>query len=112
MLWVENIGWLQVTMNDVVIVDWLVPVDDLLEHWQGLRLWKSFLAFDGLGQVLVAKFSDYVDVVLGVVDVEQLNDVFLIPQLLQDVDFVIKKLFVQISFDKLEIDQLYCYFLI
>lgn len=77
-------------MDDIIAMDWAVAVDDLFEDGKGLVLWEGFSGFDRFGEILSAQLSDDVDVVFGVEDVVNLDDVFCMFELLKYGDLVLE----------------------
>lgn len=93
-------------MNDIIGLNWTIPIDDLFENGDGFRLWEGFFVFDGLGEVFIAQLSDDEDVGFGIEDIMDLDDILCIFELLKDGDLILQKFFMKLTFNKLEVNGL------
>lgn len=85
-LFEQNIGWLEVSMNNSIFVQILGSINNVFEIALGILLWDFFLLVEHLKEItVVAKFSDDIHVIGSLVDVEELNDVG-VGDFLHDVD--------------------------
>lgn len=93
-------------MNDIIGLNWTIPIDDLFENGDSFRLWEGFFVFDGLGEVFIAQLSDDEDVGFGIEDIMDLDDILCIFELLKDGDLILQKFFMKLTFNKLEVNGL------
>ncbi len=85
-LFEQNIGWLEVSMNNSIFVQILGSINNVFEVALGFLLWDFFLLVEHLKEItVVAKLSDDIHVIGSLVDVEELNDVG-VGDFLHDVD--------------------------
>lgn len=85
-LFEQNIGWLEVSMNNSIFVQILGSINNVFEIALGILLWDFFLLVEHLKEItVVAKLSDDIHVIGSLVDVEELNDVG-VGDFLHDVD--------------------------
>lgn len=76
-------------MHDILAAHILKPPHNVLEESQGLLFGQFLLLLEVVPQIsLLAKLCDYVHVVAGLVDIEQLHDIFML-HLLHDFDFAV-----------------------
>jgi len=96
----ENVGRLQITVNDAPGLHVVVAVDHLVHQGNCLTLRKAFPAGDELGKVAsIAKLSYIVSVVLCVVDIVDFEDVVAVLERLEDFYFGSKQVFVDLVID-------------
>ena len=85
----EDVGQFEVSMHDLMLIEGLEGVKDLKEELDGLLLREGFVLLEILGEVaLVAVLKDEVEIVGGLFDVVELDDVFVIAGL-EDLDLVL-----------------------
>ena len=62
----EDVGWLQVAMNDAPRMQIVVAIDDLIHEWHCILFWDGPAGGDVFGEIsTLAQFSDDVCVVFG-----------------------------------------------
>lgn len=79
----KNIRRLQIPMHNIIIVHSPIPIDNLPQHRQRLTFSIAFPLLNRLSQILTTQLSNDIDVVFGVVDVVNSDDVRLTFQLLK-----------------------------
>lgn len=88
----EDVGKFEVSMHDLMLVEGFEGVEDLKEKLDGLLLGEGFVLLEILGEVaLVAVLENEVEIVGGLLDVIELDDVFVIAGL-EDLDLVLQEL--------------------
>ncbi len=93
-------------MDDSESVDSSIAVDDLFEDFESLSFRNVPPSFDHLAEVAsVAKLSDYAGVAFGREDLVDFDDVLEIAKQTQNLDFVVEKSFVHVSFHVLHVDE-------
>jgi hypothetical protein len=75
----EDVGKFEVSMHDLVLVEGLEGVEDLEEELDGLFLRERLVLLKVLGEIaFVAVLEDQIEVVGGLLDVVELDDVSVI----------------------------------
>jgi hypothetical protein len=75
----EDVGKFEVSMHDLVLVEGLEGVEDLEEELDGLFLRERLVLLEVLGEIaFVAVLEDQIEVVGGLLDVVELDDVSVI----------------------------------
>lgn len=75
----EDVSQFEVSMHDLVLVEGLEGVEDLEEELDGFLLGERLVLLEVLGEVaLVAVLQDEVEVVGGLLDVVELDDISVI----------------------------------
>lgn len=88
----EYVGQFEVSMHDLMLVECFEGIEDLEEKLDGFFLGESFILLEILGEVaLVAVLKNEVEIVGGLLDVVELDDVSVIAGL-EDLDLVLEEL--------------------
>jgi len=66
----EDVGWLEIAVDDAAGVDVIVACEDLVHEYDGFSFRDTFPIGDEFGEISsLAQLSDYVGIVFGAVDV-------------------------------------------
>ena len=104
----EDIGGLEVAVDDAVAIDLLIAIDDLREDIERLLLGDGPTLLDEFAEVsAVAELGDDAGVGLERDDFVEPDDVLEVVEHSQDVDFVGEKSLMHLALDVLHIDQLH-----
>lgn len=94
-------------MHDIHLIHILKPSHDILQESQCLCLWQLLSLLEVVPEVaFLAKFSDDVHVVAGLVDIQQPYDV-LVLHLLHDLDLAVDVLEIVLIGEDTLVDHLY-----
>jgi hypothetical protein len=99
----EDIGWLQITVNDAIIVEVLDALHDLLQEVNGFILTEPPLLLEVVVEIIVAELGNDVHVVIGLEDIVEVDNV-LMTHLLHDLDLGVEVLEVEVTGEDALID--------
>lgn len=103
----EYVSRFEIAMHDIHLIHILKTSHDILQECQGLCFWQLLSLLEVVPEVaLFAKFSDYVHVVAGLVDIQQPHDVFVF-HLLHDLDLAVDVLEVVLIGEDTLVNHLY-----
>lgn len=76
MMWNEDIGRLEISVNDIVFGDLIVAINDLCHQFHSFIFRNGFSLVYEFGKItLITKFGNNVSIILGCVNIEKLENV-------------------------------------
>lgn len=105
MMWNEDIGRLEISVNDTVFRDLIVTINDLSHQLHGLIFRDCFSFVDKLCKIaFVTKFGNNVSIILCCVDIEKFKNVGKIFERFEDINLRGEEIFMDFSFDHFHVD--------